>query len=209
MIGILAPPDHREPAGGASAASFRTVVEVAPDHLDQARSIDRVFQEAIAPATVDFGFDAIREAAEAVPDRTVVRTVRGWGLQEHAPVLVMVLSLKEAVRQALPPECAEAGFWATVERELVRAFTDLAAQEGRPGLSFHEESAERTRFHQDLFFALQDEETGDHLYALAFCVDVTIELPKARAVALELTDVVPFAVRLNAIVLRGPLGLAA
>ncbi|MFE5514542.1 Type-2Aa cytolytic delta-endotoxin [Streptomyces sp. NPDC056529] len=191
------------------AASFRTVVEVGPDHLDQARSIDRVFQEAIAPATVNFDFEAIREAAAAVPDSTVVRMVRGWGLQEYAPVLVMVLSLKEAVRQALPPECADAGFWATVERELVTAFTGLAAQEGQPGLSFYEESGERTRFYRDLFFALQDEETGEHMYALAFCVDVTVELPKEEAVALDLTDVVPFAVRLNAIVIRQTLDLVA
>ncbi|MFC9595365.1 Type-2Aa cytolytic delta-endotoxin [Streptomyces sp. NPDC056944] len=190
------------------AASFRTVVEVAPDHLDQARSIDRVFQEAIAPATVNFDFEAIHRAASAVPDSDVVRMVRGWGLQEYAPVLVMVLSLKEAVRQALPPECAEAGFWATVERELVQAFTGLAAQEGQPGLSFYEESGDRTRFYRDLFFALQDEETGDHMYALAFCVDVTVELPKAETVALDLTDIVPFAVRLNAIVLRQALSVA-
>ncbi|MFE0646135.1 Type-2Aa cytolytic delta-endotoxin [Streptomyces sp. NPDC058877] len=190
------------------AASFRTVVEVGPDHLEQARSIDRVFQEAIAPATVNFDFEAIREAASAVPDSDVVRMVRGWGLQEHAPVLVMVLSLKEAVRQALPAECAEAGFWATVEQELVRAFTGLAGQQGEPGLSFYEESEHRTRFYRDLFFALQDEETGEHLYALAFCVDVTVELPKAEVLVLELTDVVPFAVRLNAIVLRQALSVS-
>ncbi|MEU2235022.1 MULTISPECIES: Type-2Aa cytolytic delta-endotoxin [Streptomyces] len=190
------------------AASFRTVVEVGPDHLDQARSIDRVFQEAIAPATVNFDFEAIHRAASAVPDSDVVKMVRGWGLQEHAPVLVMVLSLKEAVRQALPQECAEAGFWATVERELVQAFTGLAAQEGQPGLSFYEESGDRTRFYRDLFFALQDEETGDHMYALAFCVDVTVELPKAETLALALTDTVPFAVRLNAIVLRQALSVS-
>ncbi|MFF8835375.1 Type-2Aa cytolytic delta-endotoxin [Streptomyces sp. NPDC015130] len=184
------------------AASFRTVVEVGPDHLERARSIDRVFQEAIAPATVNFDFEAIRAAAAAVPDTTVVRQVRGWGLQEHAPVLVMVLSLKEAVRQALPPEYAEAGFWETVERELVEAFTGLAGQEGQPGLSFYEESEQRTRFYRDLFFALQDEKTGDDIYALAFCVDVTVELPKAEAVTLELTDVVPFALGLNAILVR-------
>ncbi|MEV8590464.1 Type-2Aa cytolytic delta-endotoxin [Streptomyces sp. NPDC051180] len=190
------------------AASFRTVVEVAPDHLDQARSIDRVFQAAIAPATVNFDFEAIRAAAAAVPDSTVVKMVRGWGLQEYAPVLVMVLSLKEAVRQALPPECAEAGFWETVERELVGAFTGLGAQEGQPGLSVYEESGERTRFYRDLFFALQDEGTGAHMYALAFCVDVTVERPKAEALALDLTDVVPFAVRLDAIVVRQALAVS-
>ncbi|MGW0120590.1 Type-2Aa cytolytic delta-endotoxin [Streptomyces sp. NPDC003327] len=191
------------------AGSFRTVIEVAPDHLEEARSIDRVFQEAIAPATVNFDFEAISRAAAAVPDSDVVRMVRGWGLQEHAPVLVMVLSLKEAVRQALPAECAEAGFWETVERELVRAFTELGAREGEPGLVFYEESAERTRYYRDLFFALQDEGTGEELYALAFCVDVTVDLPKERVTGLGLTDVAPFAVRLNAIVMRRALGLAA
>ncbi|GAA3895504.1 hypothetical protein GCM10022244_01760 [Streptomyces gulbargensis] len=191
------------------AASFRTVIEVGPDHLDQARSVDRLFQEAIAPATVDFDFEAIRQAAEAVPDSTVVRTVRGWGLQEHAPLLVMVLSLKEAVRQALPAEYADARFWETVERELTGAFTDLGAQLGQPGLSFYEETAERTRFYRDLFFALGDETAGESLHALAFCVDVTLDLPKDRVLTLGPTDTAAFAVRLNAVVLRQPLGLAA
>ncbi|GGR57970.1 Type-2Aa cytolytic delta-endotoxin [Streptomyces roseolus] len=192
------------------AASFRTVVEVAPAHLEEARSIDRVFQEAIAPATVNFDFEAIHRAAAAVPDSTIVRMVRGWGLREHAPLLVMVLSLKEAVRQALPAECAEAGFWETVERELVSAFTGLGEQLGQPGLSFYEESEERTRYYRDLFFALQEEGAGgDALHALAFCVDVTVELPKERVLGLGLTDAAPFAVGLNAIVLRRPLPVAA
>ncbi|GHG27092.1 Type-2Aa cytolytic delta-endotoxin [Streptomyces filamentosus] len=191
------------------AASFRTVIEVAPAHLDEARSMDRVFQEAIAPATVNFDFEAIRAAAAAVPDTTVVRMVRGWGLKEHAPLLVMVLSLKEAVRQALPPECAEAGFWGTVERELIAAFTGLGEQRGQPGLSFYEQSADRTRYYRDLFFALQDEGSGDALHALAFCVDVTVELPEEQVLGLALTDTAPFAVGLNAIVLRRPLPVAA
>ncbi|GGY77288.1 hypothetical protein GCM10010363_67840 [Streptomyces omiyaensis] len=191
------------------AASFRTVIEVAPAHLDEARSIDRVFQEAIAPATVNFDFAAIHRAAAAVPDCTVVRMVRGWGLKEHAPLLVMVLSLKEAVRQALPAECAEAGFWGTVERELVAAFTGLGEESEQRGLSFYEESEQRTRYYRDLFFALQDEGTGDVLHALAFCVDVTVELPKEQVLGLGLTDTAPFSVGLNAIVLRRPLAVAA
>lgn len=191
------------------AASFRTVIEVAPAHLDEARSIDRVFQEAIAPATVNFDFEAIHRAAAAVPDCTVVRMVRGWGLKEYAPLLVMVLSLKEAVRQALPAECAEAGFWETVERELVAAFTGLGDAAEQAGLSFYEESEERTRYYRDLFFALQDEGTGDALHALAFCVDVTVDLPKEQVLGLGLTDTAPFSVGLNAIVLRRPLPVAA
>ncbi|MGW4161302.1 Type-2Aa cytolytic delta-endotoxin [Streptomyces sp. NPDC004788] len=184
------------------AGSFKTVIEVGPAHVAQAEGLAGAFQEAIAPATVNYDFEHIHAAAAAVPDSTVVKMVRGWGLQEQAPVLVMVLSLKEAVRQALPPEAAEATFWETIERELVDAFTGLAAQEGRPGLSYYEESPDRTRYYQDLFFALQDEETGGYLYAVAFCVDVTIGLDKARVGALGMTDTVPFAIRLNAIVVR-------
>ncbi|GAA2769923.1 type 2Aa cytolytic delta-endotoxin [Streptomyces showdoensis] len=190
------------------AASFKTVIEVGPAHLAQAQALGHAFQEAIAPATVNYDFDHIRAAAEAIPDSGIVRMVRGWGLQEHAPVLVMVLSLKEAVRQALPPESAQASFWGTVERELVEAFTGLAAQEGLPGLSYYEEGADRTRYYRDLFFALQDEETGGHMYAIAFCIDVTIGLDKAAVGALEMTDAVPFAIRLNAIVLRQELAQA-
>ncbi|MEV4947789.1 Type-2Aa cytolytic delta-endotoxin [Streptomyces sp. NPDC053755] len=191
------------------AAAFKTVIEVGPDHIDQARVIDRLFQEAIAPATVNFDFDNIREAASAIPDSAIVKMVRGWGLQENAPVLVMVLSLKEAVRQALPEEFADASFWDTIEQELVHAFTGLAAQEGEPGLSYYEEAQERTRYYRDLFFALQDEETGAYMYAIAFCIDVTVGLDKERVGALGIADVAPYTIRLNAIVVRQQLGLAA
>ncbi|MFJ3904826.1 Type-2Aa cytolytic delta-endotoxin [Streptomyces sp. NPDC090025] len=188
------------------AASFKTVIEVDPAHRTQAEALAHAFQEAIAPATVNYDFEHIRAAAAALPDATIVRMVRGWGLQEQAPVLVMVLSLKEAVRQALPPEAAEAGFWGTVERELVAAFTGLAEQEaapgGAPGLSYYEEGADRTRYYRDLFFALQDPETGAYLHAIAFCVDVTVHRDKAGVGALAMTDIVPFALRLNAIVVR-------
>ncbi|MFP3986292.1 Type-2Aa cytolytic delta-endotoxin [Streptomyces sp. E11-3] len=191
------------------AASFRTVIEVGAEHLEQARAVDRLFQEAIAPATVNFDFAHIREAAAAVPGSEIVKMIRGWGLQESAPVMVMVLSLKEAVRQALPAEFAEAGFWETVEQELIRAFTGLAAQEGAPGLSYYEEGADRTSYYRDLLFALQDAETGEYLYTIAFCIDVTLGVDKDRAGALEIMDVVPFSIRLNAIVLRQGLSLAA
>ncbi|MBB1242137.1 Type-2Aa cytolytic delta-endotoxin [Streptomyces durbertensis] len=190
------------------AAGFRTVIEVGEDHLGQARSVDRLFQEAIAPATVNFDFEHIREAAAAVPRGEIVRMVRGWRLQEEAPVMVMVLSLKEAVRQALPQECADAGFWGTVERELLHAFTGLAAQGDAPGLAYYDEGPDHTSYYRDLFFALQDADTDEHLYALACCIDVTLGVDKARAGALEPTDVVPFSTVLNAIVLRQRLPLA-
>ena len=180
-----------------------------PAHLGQAEALARAFQDAIAPATVNFDFEHIHSAAAALPDTSVVRMVRGWGLQDEAPVLVMVLSLKEAVRQALPPEAAEAGFWDTVERELVSAFTGLAGQEGMPGLSYYEEGADRTRYYRDVFFALQDQGTGDVLHGVAFCIDVTIGRDKAGVGALGMTDVVPFAIRLNAIVVRQDLALTA
>ncbi|MET9529612.1 MULTISPECIES: Type-2Aa cytolytic delta-endotoxin [unclassified Streptomyces] len=191
------------------AGNFKTVIDVGPDHLDQARAIDRVFQEAIAPATVNFDFDNIREAAAAIPDGAIVKMVRGWGLQEHAEIGVIVLSLKEAVRQALPDALADASFWHTIEEELVRAFTGLAAQEGESGLSYYEDGMDRTSFYRDLFFALQDEQTGTGVYAIAFCVDATIGLDKARVGALKISDVAPFAVRLNAIVVRQELQPAA
>ncbi|MEV0095379.1 Type-2Aa cytolytic delta-endotoxin [Streptomyces sp. NPDC050738] len=191
------------------AAGFRTVIEVGPGHLEQARAIGQLFQEAIAPATVNFDFGHIRDAAAALPDSDTVKMVRGWGLQEHAPVMVMVLSLKEAVRQALPDTFADADFWDTIERELVRAFTGLAAQEGEPGLSYYDEGEDRTSYYRDLFFALQDEETGEHMYAIACCIDVTVGLEKERATALEISDVVPFSIRLDAIVVRQQLRVAA
>ncbi|MFG2603223.1 Type-2Aa cytolytic delta-endotoxin [Streptomyces sp. NPDC048514] len=190
------------------AASFRTVTVVADAHRAQADALGCAFQEAIAPATVDYDFGHIRDAAARLPDSDIVRMVRGWTLREQAPIVVMALSLKEAVRQALPPETGQASFWDTVERELVAAFTNLEATEGEPGLAYYEEGPERTSYYRDLLFALQDEEAGPYLYAIAFCADVTVDLGTSRVRALSPRDTAPFAVRLNAIVVRQKLANA-
>ncbi|MFJ8082962.1 Type-2Aa cytolytic delta-endotoxin [Streptomyces sp. NPDC096205] len=184
------------------AACFRTVTVVEEGHQAQAEALKCAFQEAIAPATVNYDFTHIRDAAAVLPDSDIIKVVRGWRLQEEAPILVMVLSLKEAVRQALPPEAAQASFWDTIERDLVDAFTGLTAQEGQPGLAYYEEEPDRTSYYRDLFFALQDDDAGAYLYAVAFCADVTVGLGKSRVGALGLTDTAPFAVELNAIVMR-------
>ncbi|PZT71244.1 Type-2Aa cytolytic delta-endotoxin [Streptomyces sp. SW4] len=191
------------------AACFRTVTAVDEAHHAQAEALGRAFQEAIAPATVDFDFTHIREAAARLPGSDIVKVVRGWRLQEEAPLFVLVLSLKEAVRQALPPEAAEASFWDTVEGDLERAFTGLAAQEGEPGLVYRDEQPDRTRYYRDLFFALQDEQAGPYLYAIAFCTDVTVGLDKERLGTLGLTDTAPFTVQLDAIVVRQELAAVA
>jgi hypothetical protein len=59
------------------AATFATVLEVGPDRLEQARAVDRLFQQAIAPVTVNFDFGHIREAAAATPGGSVVKLIRG------------------------------------------------------------------------------------------------------------------------------------
>ncbi|MET9294075.1 Type-2Aa cytolytic delta-endotoxin [Streptomyces sp. NPDC003077] len=187
----------------AKKASFRTVFEVGAAHLSQAQGIAEKFQEAIAPATVNFDFGHIRAAADAIPDSAVVKMVRGWGLQETAPVHVMVMSLKEAVRQALPVTVESPAFWSKVEGTLVDAFVGIAGREGEPGLSFYREEADRTSYYRDLLFAFQDEdETGDDVYVIAFCVDVTVGLGKAELAKLGVEDTAAFAIRLNAVVVR-------
>lgn len=191
------------------AASFRTVIEVDPAYREQAQEIDQVFQAAIAPATVGYDFGHIREAVAAIPGGDIVKLVHGWGLQETAPVGVMAISLQEAVRQALPDALVGAAFWEAIERELVGAFTGLDAQEGKPGLAFYEQAPGRTSYYRDLFFALQGEETGEHMYAIAFCIDVSVALDKADVGVLKASDVAQYAIRLNAIVVRQELRLAA
>ncbi|MEV6652551.1 Type-2Aa cytolytic delta-endotoxin [Streptomyces sp. NPDC051219] len=190
-------------------AGFKTVFEVGPHHRDQAQGIDEKFQQAIAPATVNFDFGNIREAAGTIPDSAIVKIVRGWALQETAPVHVMVLSLKEAVRQALPQPFASPAFWDKAELALTGAFLGLAEQEGEPGLSFYREAADSTSYYRDLLFALQDEETEEFMYAIAFCVDVTVGLAKAELASLTAEDVAPFTIRLNAIAVRQELQAAA
>ncbi|QHC22649.1 Type-2Aa cytolytic delta-endotoxin [Streptomyces sp. GS7] len=192
----------------AEKTTFRTVFEVGPAALERARRIADAFQHAIAPATVDFDFGEISRAASAIPGGSTVRIVRGWGLQETAPVGVMVLSLREAVRQALTHPFGNPVFWDKVEAALADAFLGLDAQEGTH-LSFHGDAADSTSYYYNVLFALQDEETEGYVHAVACCVDVTLALAADEVGELALDDVVRCGIRLNAIAVRQGLAGAA
>ncbi|MBT2511303.1 Type-2Aa cytolytic delta-endotoxin [Streptomyces sp. ISL-98] len=181
--------------------TFRTVFEVGSSFMGQAQTIEAGFQHAIAPATVDFDFGEISRAASRIPDASTVKIVRGWGLQETAPVSVMVLSLKEAVRQALPRPFANELFWDKAEQALTDAFVNLDKQEGTH-LSFYREDTDSTSYYYNLLFALQDEETDGLLYAVAFCVNVTVALGAEQVRSMTVEDTARYTIRLNAITVQ-------
>ncbi|WP_031078796.1 type-2Aa cytolytic delta-endotoxin [Streptomyces sp. NRRL S-118] len=189
----------------AEKTTFLPVFEVGPAHLSRARGIEGKFQHAIAPATVNFDFGEISRAAAAIPDGSTVRIIRGWGLQETAPVSVMVLSLTEAVRQALSRPFTNPRFWRKAEEALTGAFVGLGRQEGTH-LSFYEDTAERTSYYYNLLLALQDEETDGHLYAVALCLDATLGVDGEKARSLSAEDTARCHLRVNAIAVRQPLG---
>lgn len=192
----------------AEKTTFKTVFEVEPSFLGQAQGIEGKFQHAIAPATVDFDFGEISRAASSIPDSSTVKIIRGWGLQETAPVSVMILSLKEAVRQALSHPFTSSSFWDKAEQALTDAFVDLNKQEGTH-LSFYGDSTESTSYYYNLLFALQDEETDDFIYAVAFCINVTVALDGEKARSLTVEDPAHYTIRLNAITVRQELPSAA
>ncbi|MFF8288617.1 Type-2Aa cytolytic delta-endotoxin [Streptomyces sp. NPDC016309] len=185
----------------AEKTTFRPVFEVGSSFMEQARGIEARFQHAIAPATVDFDFGEISRAAHGIPDGSTVRIVRGWGLQETAPVSVMVLSLREAVRQALPRPFANPAFWDRTERALTDAFVGLYGQTGTH-LSFYREEPDATGYYYNLLFALQDEETEGSVYAVALCADVTVALGPDDVRTLTVEDTAPYTIRVNAITVR-------
>lgn len=181
--------------------TFRPVFEVGSSFMEQARGIEARFQHAIAPATVDFDFGEISRAANGIPDSSTVKIIRGWGLQETAPVSVMVLSLKEAVRQALPEPFTNPAFWDKAEQALTDAFVGLYGQTGTH-LSFYREEPDSTGYYYNLLFALQDEETGDSVHAVAFCANVTVALSPEDVRTLTVEDTAQYTIRVNAITVR-------
>ncbi|MFE1770806.1 Type-2Aa cytolytic delta-endotoxin [Streptomyces sp. NPDC059008] len=185
----------------AQKTTFRTVFEVGPDALAQTQRMADAFQHAVAPATVDYDFGEIRRAAEAIPDGSIVKIIRGWGLQETAPAGVMVLSLRETVRQALTHPFGNPAFWEKAEAALADTFVGLGEQHGTH-LSFHGDAVDSTSYYYNLLFALQDEETEGFVHVLALCADVTVALDGERARTLALDDVARFTIRLNAVAVR-------
>ncbi|MEU3501947.1 Type-2Aa cytolytic delta-endotoxin [Streptomyces hundungensis] len=194
----------------STRAAFRTVVEVGPDALDRVRATEAALQEAIAPAVGDFDFAAVRSAARALPNSTVIKIIPGFGLQETAPLQVMVLTLKQAVRQALVEPFANPAFWEKADAALAGVFIGLDAQEGAPHLSFVDctDGTDGTRYFAHLLFALQDEETGPHLCVVAFRVEVTVALDRARLLSLGAEDTAAVTIRLDAISVRQELAPA-
>ncbi|MGW1864347.1 Type-2Aa cytolytic delta-endotoxin [Streptomyces mauvecolor] len=185
----------------STRAAFKAVVEVGPDALDQARAAEAVLQEAIAPAAGDFDFGAVRSAARALPNSSVVKIIPGFGLQETAPVQVMVLTLKQAVRQALVEPFGNPAFWDRADAALAQVFLGLGEQEGTAHLAFQDAEA-GTRYFYNLLFALQDEETGGHLYVVAFRVEVSVGADKAELLSLGAEDTAAVTIRLDAISVR-------
>ncbi|MFK0294363.1 Type-2Aa cytolytic delta-endotoxin [Streptomyces sp. NPDC090442] len=192
----------------ACEAPFKTVFEVGSAALERVQAVADAFRHAIAPATVDVDFGEVSRAASAVPEGSTVKIVRGWGLQETAPIGVMVMSLREAVRQALPHPFGNPAFWEKTEADLTEVFVGLRDR-GGAHFSFHDASPDSTGYRYNLLFALQDAETEGSLYAVAFCVNVTIALGPDEIGALTMDDVVRCAIRVNAIAVRQPVPTTA
>ncbi|MFE9403277.1 Type-2Aa cytolytic delta-endotoxin [Streptomyces sp. NPDC006530] len=189
----------------STRAAFRTVAEVGPEALGQVRAAETALQEAIAPAVGDFDFAAVRSAARALPNSSVVKIIPGFGLQETAPLQVMVLTVRQAVRQALVEPFANPAFWEKADAALAGVF--IGAQEGAPHLSF-QDCVEGTRYFAHLLFALQDEETGAQLYVVAFRVEVTVAADRATFLSLGAEDTAAVTIRLDAISVRQDLAPA-
>lgn len=174
----------------AEKTTFRTVFEVGPDALAQTQRIADTFQRALAGRPAEgHDFGAISRAAETLPDSATVKIIPGWGLQETAPVGVMVLSLRETVRQALGQSFGNPAFWEKAEAALADAFVGGEVADG-------------TGYSRNLLFALQDEETEGYVHAVALCADVTLTLDAAQARPLTLDDIARFTIRLNALGVR-------
>ncbi|MFB7629786.1 Type-2Aa cytolytic delta-endotoxin [Streptomyces sp. NPDC056149] len=199
-----------QPAAARTAfkAPFKTVFEVGSAALERAQAIADTFQRAIAPATADVDFGEVSRAASAVPEGSTVKIVRGWGLQETAPIGVLVMSLREALRQALPQPFDHPAFWEKAEAALTEVFVGLRDQDGAH-FSVHGDSPDSTSYRYNLLFTVQDEDSGGSLYAVAFCINITIALSPDKIGALNMDDVAQCAIRVNAITVRQPVPTTA
>ncbi|MGW0736430.1 Type-2Aa cytolytic delta-endotoxin [Streptomyces sp. NPDC002851] len=211
---------------------FETVFEVAPEFLDQVRAAEAEFTQALDASSGASEFGRVQAAARDLPGASVVRIIPGFGLQDTVPGHIMVLTLQEAVRQAMARPFGNAAFWERAEAALTRAFSGLAEQEGAPYLRFLPQPADGdaadrdtdpgpetetettaagagtgagTRYDYHLLFALADEETEGFLYVIAFCVHVTVGLEKEQVLKLSIEDPAPYTLQLDALCIRQPL----
>ncbi|MDI3384903.1 Type-2Aa cytolytic delta-endotoxin [Streptomyces sp. B-S-A8] len=203
-----APRTPRTPHTPRSPVAFKPVIAVTPACAEQAGAAEARLQSALAEATETAGafrFGPVQAAAKELPGASIVRIIPGFGLQEQAPTHVMVLTLKQAVRQALSLPLGDEAFWERVEETLTSAFIGLGDQLDAPHLVLHP-ADEGTRYDYHLLFALQDEETEGFLYVVAFCVHVTVGLDRDQVLGLSVTDPAPYTLGLDALCVRQPVG---
>ncbi|MBC9715946.1 Type-2Aa cytolytic delta-endotoxin [Streptomyces sp. TRM66268-LWL] len=193
---------HAEAGDGTRGeAGYRVVHETQASSAVALKEIGARFTEALAAPRAEV-FGRIQKAARVLPDSRVVRVIPGFGLQETAPVQVVVLTLKEGVRQALVDTFTNETFWTRVESALEESVTGLGDNQGAAHLRFLDGGPDSTSYTCDLLFALQDEETDGALYAISFCVRIDVALPMDRVLALTLQDTAQFAIRLDAVSVR-------
>ncbi|MDQ8702851.1 Type-2Aa cytolytic delta-endotoxin [Streptomyces sp. LHD-70] len=206
--------DHGSAQAGQStdrlaAVAFKPLIAVTPACAEQAGAAEARLQAALAEATESSGtsgafrFGPVQAAAKELPGASIVRIIPGFALQEQAPTHVMVLTLKQAVRQALSLPLGDEAFWEDVEETLTGAFIGLGDQLDAPHLVLHE-TDEGTRYDYHLLFVLEDEETEGFMYVVAFCVHVTVGLDREQVFGLSVTDPASFTLGLDALCVRRP-----
>ncbi|NBE55301.1 Type-2Aa cytolytic delta-endotoxin [Streptomyces boluensis] len=195
--------DGRTGGAGTATVAFKPLFEVSPAAKDLVAAAEARFQSALAESAAEFRFGPIQAAAKDLPGGSLVRIIPGFGLQEQAPTHVMVLTLKEAVRQALSRPLDNDEFWERTEKALTSAFVGLGEQLDAPHLVLRP-TAEGTSYDYHLLFALEDEETEGFLYVVAFCVHVTVGLDRAQVLELSVEDTAPYSIRLDALCVRQP-----
>ncbi len=183
---------------------FRQIYDIAPQYVKQAMDMARVFQDAVVPVKIDgkdslkFDFDKALAQVKAHSEMAMVGIVNQTISQSSSQASSMVNKIIELVKNVLSVTLTEKQK-ETYEACITNAFTNLSTQSQDAWIFWQHEESHKTTYQYNMFFAIQNEDTGSVMLALPMSLTVTVNVEKEKVLWITIKDKHDFSVNVQAI----------
>lgn len=183
---------------------FRQIYDIAPQYVGQAMDMARVFQDAVVPVKINdkeslkFDFEKALAQVKAHREMALVGVVNQTITQSSSEVTVMVDKVMDLVKSVLSISLTDKQR-ETYEECIKNAFTNLSTQSQDAWIFWQYDEAHKTTYQYNMFFAIQNKDTGSVLLALPMSLTITVNVEKEKVLWITIKDRHDFSVNVQAI----------
>lgn len=189
---------------GEGQINFKQIYALSPQYISQAISISRVFQDALVSITIDgneclkFDFSKALDIVRKHDEMAVVGTINQTISQSSAQASVMVDKVMNLLKNVLTITLTE-NQKKTYEESINSAFTNLRTQSEDAWIFWQHQRSQKTTYQYNIFFAIQNEETGGVMLGLPISLTITVDLDKEQVLGITIKDKQDYSVTVQAL----------